>query len=120
MIYDQESAIVWERDPNKFPFVRVVFTLVPYRKKWRNRWTPSDEIIVGYAEIWEGHRGWNGRFWRRRFVVRNCDYPFGDGYAPPKSPNVPCEAVDPLTLAPNVSGSVTERCFRVPTTEVTK
>lgn len=111
MKYDEiksETGIVWLQDPKDFRFVRVA----PFNSYFFNRppkKLPAHETLVGYTT--GGERELEDDPYpykvRRLFYVMNSDF---DNYVD----GCPMEAVDPLTLAPNEPGIVTERAWNAP------
>ena len=102
----EETGIVWIHDPKDFRFVRVAgfnshFFTKPPKK------LPPKEILVGYTTGGERECHEYPHKMRRLFYVMNSDFGvYVDG--------CPMEAVDPLTLALNKPGIVTERAWNGP------
>jgi Family of unknown function (DUF6009) len=85
--------------------VRVSQDLVAQREHYPlKKYRGHNYRVVGHAMLKPAVRSLNRRFFMRIFTVRDYDQTPADGGF------IPSEAVDPLTLAPNVSGRVTERC----------
>lgn len=109
MAYDEklsETGIVWLKDPKDFRFVRVVDFGSYYFNRPPKKLAPN-EVLVGYTT--GGYRETEEHPYktRRLFYVMDCDF---DNYLD----CCPMEAVDPLTLAPNEEGHVTERAWNGP------
>jgi len=104
-----ETAIVWVRNPEDFPFVRVKEVYATRRRGWAAKWLPEGTILIGYAEV-DTPRDVMWRYRRRVFVLHEGDYPLGKHYDW-LTYGRPSEAIDPLTLAPNEPGRQTDRCW---------
>ena len=97
-----EARIVWLRPVETLPrYVREIVHQIPRRVGISRRRHPG---IVGYSELRpEAPADFPGVFSRRVFWLADHD-PYEGGGAP-------CEAVDPLTVAPGVAGKNTDRAF---------
>jgi hypothetical protein len=107
MMEERESRIYWHELPETLPFVRVSEDFVSSRTHYPlTRMVGHNYRVVGHGMLRPDvepdyhHRRWTVRI----FTVRDYDT------TPERGGFIPTEAVDPLTLAPNVVGSVTDRC----------
>ena len=97
----EEDQIVWLEDPRQFDYVREAICHAPDRRR-RPRWRGKGRL-VGYATL--THRTPRDNaitrwFWRRVFTI--CDHDRSELPNGVYAREVPAEAVDPLTVAPNV------------------
>jgi hypothetical protein len=100
-----EFMIHWAERPETLPFVRVSVDFVSRRERYPlKRYRGHNYRVVGHAMLKPLVTSDGGRFQMRIFTVRDYDATPADGGF------IPAEAVDPLTLAPNVAGHRTDRC----------
>ena len=101
-----ETGIMWLENPHEFRFVRVVDFSSFFFNNPPKKLQPTD-TIVGYTTGGEREYEEYPYKLRRMFYVRDYDLATYLDCCP-------MEGVDPLTLAPNEPGIVTERAWNGP------
>lgn len=105
---EHESQIVWLCDPAQYRWVRAITSLCDARKRPVKSVGNCGARVIGYAILRPDAPSKYGRgtFERRVFYLSKNDFMPGSAYL---KGGAPCEAVDPLTVAPGTLGRLTKR-----------
>lgn len=103
-----EDQIVWLHDPAQYRWVREIVSLRGTRSRPTTTVGNCGARVIGYATLTPKAPSKFGRgtFERRVFYLSKNDFMPGNAYL---RGGAPCEAVDPLTVAPGVPGCLTKR-----------